>query len=112
MTSLTAGNYYLYASINDGQNPTVVSSYLATPVFVTGSISGYVQDPNNGNVLSWKVPQARPTMGPSGTCDPLTGNSGHTGAIVVCLGDGSVRLVSVSISMKTWNAALTPATIR
>jgi prepilin-type N-terminal cleavage/methylation domain-containing protein len=68
-----------------------------------------VPDPNNNNVLSYKVPQAAPTVGPTGTCDPTTANAGHTGVVLACLGDGSVRGVNASISLKTWNGALTPA---
>ena len=82
------------------------------PGFPGGAIqysTAMVPDPNNGNVQSWKVPQANPTFGPTGTCDPTTASSGHTGGVIVGMADGSVRLVSTSISLRTWNAALTPA---
>jgi prepilin-type N-terminal cleavage/methylation domain-containing protein len=68
-----------------------------------------VQDPNNGNAWSWKLPQIAPTVGTSGTCDPTTVNAGHPGVVLVTLGDGSVRPVSAGVSLRTWNAALTPA---
>jgi len=67
-----------------------------------------VADPANGNVPSWKVPQANPTFGSTGTCDPLTANAMHTGVAMVGVGHGSVRSVSSTITMKTWNAVLTP----
>jgi hypothetical protein len=35
-------------------------------------------------------------------CDPTRPSSGHTGVIVVALGDGSVRTVSADISPLTW----------
>ena len=51
LTNLPIGNYYLYASINDGQNPTVYSDYSAQTNFMpTGPISGSVLDNINGNV--------------------------------------------------------------
>jgi prepilin-type N-terminal cleavage/methylation domain-containing protein len=67
-----------------------------------------IPDPANGNVLSFKVPQASPSLGTTGTCDPTTASSMHTGVVLVGLGDGSVRSVSSSVSLRTWNAALTP----
>ncbi|MFO0823860.1 MAG: DUF1559 domain-containing protein [Gemmataceae bacterium] len=71
--------------------------------------SAKIPDPANGNVLSWKLPQVMPTLGTSGTCDPLTASSMHSGAVLVALADGSVRSVTSSLTLKTWNAALTPA---
>jgi prepilin-type N-terminal cleavage/methylation domain-containing protein/prepilin-type processing-associated H-X9-DG protein len=42
------------------------------------------------------------------TCTPLLPQSPHTGGINVSMGDGSVRLVTVDVSPRTWSAALTP----
>ena len=41
-------------------------------------------------------------------CDPSRGQSGHTGGMNVCLGDGSVHFVSESISPATWAVACDP----
>ncbi|MFQ3649239.1 MAG: DUF1559 domain-containing protein [Gemmataceae bacterium] len=68
-----------------------------------------IPDPANGNVMSWKRPQIRPSLGVTGNCDPLTGSSMHAGTVLVVLADGSVRGVSGSISLRTWNAVLSPA---
>jgi hypothetical protein len=68
-----------------------------------------VPDPISGNMTSWKTPQAAPTLGPTGTCDPTTASAAHAGGVLVGLGDGSVRTVSAVVSLSTWNAALTPA---
>ncbi|HEX4612087.1 MAG TPA: DUF1559 domain-containing protein [Urbifossiella sp.] len=91
--------------------PTVTSPNK--PAGFPGGQSQYttamVPDPANGNVMSFKAPQASPTLGTTGTCDPTTANSGHTGVVLVTLGDGTVRAVQVSITLKTWNAALSPA---
>lgn len=70
-----------------------------------------VPDPANGNVQSFKLPQANPLMGSTlatGSCDPLTANSGHPQGVVVCMGDGVVRFVPTSITLRVWNAVLTP----
>jgi len=55
----------------------------------------------------FKVPQVAPSTGASGTCNPLTFNAGHA-VVQVVLGDASVRQITSSISVTTWNAALTP----
>ena len=80
-----------------------------TIMFAIQYSTAKVLDPANGNASSWKRPQVRPTLGAGGTCDPLTFSSMHTGVVLVGMGDGSVRSVSDSISLQTWNAALTPA---
>jgi prepilin-type N-terminal cleavage/methylation domain-containing protein/prepilin-type processing-associated H-X9-DG protein len=45
---------------------------------------------------------------PFGGCDPSRGQSGHTNGMNVCLGDGSVKFVAVSISPTTWANACDP----
>jgi len=79
------------------------------PGFAIQYSTAMIPDPSNGNVMSFKTPQASPSLGTSGTCDPTTSSSMHTSGVIVGLSDGSVRLVSASISLRTWNAALTPA---
>jgi prepilin-type N-terminal cleavage/methylation domain-containing protein len=44
-----------------------------------------------------------------GNCNPLYAQTSHPGGMVVCMGDGSARTVSPSITAATWTAALTPA---
>jgi prepilin-type processing-associated H-X9-DG protein len=43
-----------------------------------------------------------------GTCDPSRGQSPHTGGMNCGLGDGSVRVVSPSVSAATWASACDP----
>ena len=50
-------------------------------------------------------PQARP---PVASCNPCMLQGPHSGGILVGLGDGSVRLVSTSISQNTWANAVSP----
>jgi len=42
------------------------------------------------------------SSGQDTSCDPLRAQTGHTGGMVVCLADGSVRTLGLSISDKTW----------
>src|SRR5262249_2580227 len=44
----------------------------------------------------------------AGNCNPAVLNSPHTAAMIVGLGDGSVRTVSSSISVTTWRNACIP----
>jgi prepilin-type N-terminal cleavage/methylation domain-containing protein/prepilin-type processing-associated H-X9-DG protein len=44
----------------------------------------------------------------AGQCDPLLAQSPHTGGINVCMGDGSVKFITKSISLTTWKAVMTP----
>lgn len=82
------------------------NSFPGFPGFVQYSTS-MINDPANGNVKSWKKPQAAPLTGPQGTCDPTTASGGHPAVVVTGICDGSVRNVSGNITLKTWNAVLT-----
>jgi hypothetical protein len=76
--------------------------------FGTQYSTAMIPDPANGNISSYRVPQAAPTVGATGTCNPLTASGGHASAVVIGICDGSTRTVSPNISLRTWNAALTP----
>jgi prepilin-type N-terminal cleavage/methylation domain-containing protein len=91
--------------------PTATTAMVPTgfPGWPMAYPTALVPDPANGNVPSWKTPQVAPTLGPTGTCDPTTASAQHTAGVLVGLGDGSTRPVSAAVSMRTWNAALTPA---
>ena len=102
--NLTTGDSIVYWT-----GETTTTTFPGFPGIATQYPTAMVPDPNNGNVASWKQPQGAPTLGTSGTCDPTTASSGHSGGVLAGLGDGSVRLVSGSVTLKTWNAALTPA---
>jgi hypothetical protein len=43
------------------------------------------------------------------TCDYTVAQTPHTGGIQISLGDGSSRNLNASVSLATWQAALTPA---
>jgi prepilin-type N-terminal cleavage/methylation domain-containing protein len=103
-TNLTTGDPIVYWTGAD-----TTTAFAGLPGFALQYPTARVADPNNGNVKSWKLPQAAPTLGASGTCDPTTASSGHVEGVLVSMGDASVRMVTASVSMKTWNAVLTPA---
>jgi prepilin-type N-terminal cleavage/methylation domain-containing protein len=102
--NLTTGDPIVYWA-----GETTTTNFPGFPGFAIQYPTAMVPDPNNGNVLSWKLPQANPTLGANGTCDPTTANSGHPSGVLVGMADGSVRLVTPAVSMRTWNAVLTPA---
>jgi prepilin-type N-terminal cleavage/methylation domain-containing protein len=104
-TNLTTGDAIVYWP---SYNTTTLPTGFPGTGFASAYPTGKVPDPNNGNLLSWKLPQAAPTVGATGSCDPLTASSPHTSGVMVAMGDGTVRLVAPSLTMKTWNAVLSP----
>jgi prepilin-type N-terminal cleavage/methylation domain-containing protein len=50
-----------------------------------------------------------PFMGAASQCDYALPATPHTGAIMVCMADASVRAVSSGVSVQTWLAASTPS---
>jgi prepilin-type N-terminal cleavage/methylation domain-containing protein len=102
--NLTTGDAIVYWT-----GAATTTSFPGLPGFALQYPTAMIPDPANGNVSSWKLPQVAPTLGASGTCDPTTGSGAHPGVVVVGLADGSVRMVFPSITLRTWNAALTPA---
>ena len=53
--------------------------------------------------------QVKPTPFLTPICDYTRASTGHTGGIMVCMGDASTRLVSEGVSPTTWWYAATPA---
>lgn len=101
--NLTTGDPIVYWT---GANTT--NSFPGFPGFGTQYSTSKIPDPLNGNALSWKLPQANPTLGPNGSCDPTTANGGHPGVVNITLADASTRIIDPRMTLKTWNSALTP----
>jgi prepilin-type processing-associated H-X9-DG protein len=101
--NLTTGDSIVY-----WPGAATTASFPGLPGFAIVYPTAQIPDPANGNVMSWKLPQVRPRMGPSGNCDPLTASAGHAGVVNVALADGSVRGVAPTITLQVWNAVLTP----
>jgi hypothetical protein len=67
------------------------------------AIKGYFGNPNTVGPKSKFQVQPAP-----GNCDPTRASTAHAGGILVCMGDGSVRMLSPSMSDAIWWAAVTP----
>ncbi|MFO0822715.1 MAG: DUF1559 domain-containing protein [Gemmataceae bacterium] len=106
--NLTTGDPISYWPGAEAGNSAPTVPGIGPGMFAIQYPTAKVADPANGGVMSWKLPQATPTLGTSGTCDPLTASSMHSGAVLVALADGSVRAVNPSLTMQTWNAVLSP----
>jgi hypothetical protein len=103
--NLTTGDPILFWPNMD---TTTNYSSIGFPGFATQYPTSKIADPVNGNVKSFLTPKANPTLGAGGNCNPLTANSLHGSVVQMGMADGSVKGVSPNVSMKTWNAALTP----
>jgi prepilin-type N-terminal cleavage/methylation domain-containing protein len=84
---------------NTGQSFGVVTQSYQIGVWSNGYGSISYQTPNYPF-------QVRP---PQNDCDVMVPQGLSTGGLQVLLGDGSVRMLDPSMSIKTWNASLTPA---
>lgn len=105
-TNLTTGDPIVYwkGITTPGGTPPLNT---ANSMFAITYPTAMVTDPNNGNMLSYLVPQIRPTVGTGGNCNSFTASAGHSAATIVCMGDGSVRAVTANVTMRSWNAVLT-----
>ncbi|HZY89943.1 MAG TPA: DUF1559 domain-containing protein [Gemmataceae bacterium] len=115
------GQARIPATFTDGTSNTIVFAekygYCAVS---NANNTGSLWYRNNGWTSTWgpyfNARLAGPTYGPQIKPIPYSTNclyqltsSGHTGGIVVALGDGSSRLVSQGISPVTWWWACTPS---
>jgi prepilin-type N-terminal cleavage/methylation domain-containing protein len=95
------GTMWAHTGVNSGQSwwPVVMA-----PDFVKYNPNCY--GPNPGAMY-----QSRPApfTGTGASCDFTRAATAHTGGIQTCLGDGSVRGVSSSVSAFTWWYAFTPS---
>jgi prepilin-type N-terminal cleavage/methylation domain-containing protein len=98
------------------------------PLFTNGGAPIFFPQSASGTVFNWAGeaganpnPLAPPPNGTypynlflyqtqpgPGACDPTVAQSPHVSGINVCMGDGSVKFVSNTVSQETWQAALTP----
>jgi len=79
----------------------------AIPGFGPGALfhGGAHSEPNYTDPGATLTFQVAP---PAGSCNNLILQTGHSGAMQIALGDGSVRGVGASITVATWVAACTP----
>jgi prepilin-type N-terminal cleavage/methylation domain-containing protein len=95
-------NFWGYGGTAAGPvgSPTLTTD-IHMPVFAPTGLGSTLTPPTVFSVF-----QSSPT--PS-KCDATLAQSPHPGGMVVCMGDGSARTVSPSISGPTWAHAITPS---
>jgi hypothetical protein len=106
--NLTTGDSIIY-----WPRMNVARAQNADPAIPLGVGTAYANSMVTEPTLGIKVyltPQAAPTVGTTGTCNPQTSSGGHTAVVNVGLCDGSVRGVSSKVTLITWNSVLTPNT--
>jgi prepilin-type N-terminal cleavage/methylation domain-containing protein len=79
-----------WADSEVGNGAPVIGSHIHTPLSYSPNLVPYFNINNPANCYGW------------------TANSSHTGALLVALGDGSVRNLSQGISTLTFNTAMVP----
>lgn len=62
----------------------------------------------NPNLVRFQVQPKQLGTG-TGICDPAAAQTPHAGGMLVCLGDGSVRVIAASLSDLTWRRVCAPA---
>lgn len=64
---------------------------------------------SSGDLFHWTAPAATPQPMPTvADCDPRNLQALDAGGCLVCMFDGSVRIVSAAVSGRTWYAAMWP----
>jgi prepilin-type N-terminal cleavage/methylation domain-containing protein len=98
--STGGGTMWTHSNYNSGQSwwPITMS-----PDYIKYSNQCY--GPNPGNLFQIGP---KPFLGSTGVCDWTRASTGHTGGILVGMGDGSSRLVAQGVSYMTWWYAFTP----
>jgi len=89
-------------------NPSRITNYYN--IWSYGRGFGSLYDPMFGHLITGpasKFLTAPITSGPNATCDPRLASAPRSAGILAGLGDGSVRLISNSVSPATWWAACT-----
>jgi len=105
-----------FSNIKDGLSQTVLFGEGYVNCDNLGRIALYSWWYHNFGIDQYEQPntlmfQDRPTLGTGGDptgCDNWRAQSGHSGGMNICLGDGSVRAIVPSISQTSWTAALMP----
>jgi prepilin-type N-terminal cleavage/methylation domain-containing protein len=67
----------------------------------------YGWNTQNGRLQYWDAPPQTGII--QSQCDKSRLQSFHTAAVVVCMGDGSTRVVNGAVSQGTWYSAISPA---
>ena len=95
-----------WASRFEAQTSAYIGYQGPNPGLAFGSDQPGQQAPVYGVAGYFQI-QPSPFLG-AGGCKPGIASTGHTGGIMACLGDGSVRLCSQGMSPNTWWQAVVP----
>jgi prepilin-type N-terminal cleavage/methylation domain-containing protein len=103
--------YYDQISTYGSSEAYNVWAWPLNPLNSGGTYGPYSPDPaylRGGTFFGTNYPLPQCGVSPN-DADPSRFQSMHTGIIIVCLMDGSVRTVSSAVSQYSWNLALDPA---
>jgi prepilin-type N-terminal cleavage/methylation domain-containing protein len=122
------GSAQIPASFPDGTSQTILFAEKYAACGKGGSAWGASDSTSRGLSFQWlpffadQLGRGNAAVGPNSkyllqpnpyasttACNPALASTSHTGGIMVCLGDASVRSVSAAVSGTTWWAACTPA---
>jgi prepilin-type N-terminal cleavage/methylation domain-containing protein/prepilin-type processing-associated H-X9-DG protein len=92
--------YWPYGGAWSAATPGGTNPYLLPQTGVTQFV--LANSPQSGFYTFQSQPQAV-------SCDPRYASTPHSSGINVCMGDGSVKLISSGISPATWQAIMTPS---
>jgi prepilin-type N-terminal cleavage/methylation domain-containing protein len=95
-----------WASRFEPQTNPLIGYGVGRPGLAYGTNEPDEQGPVYGVAGYFQV-QPVPWLGPGG-CIPGVASTGHTGGILVALGDGSVRICAKGMSVNTWWMAIVP----
>jgi prepilin-type N-terminal cleavage/methylation domain-containing protein len=101
--SLDGGSLWAYSVFPGVKLPPPMNPPIK-PYHAAFAIAGYFGNPNA--IHAGSKFQVQPT---AGNCDPTRAATAHAGGMLVCLADGSVRMLAPSLSGETWWAAVTPS---
>jgi prepilin-type N-terminal cleavage/methylation domain-containing protein len=107
-TWAVGGSYWAYSALSRPALPPPMNP-PPKPVYPGFEITFFAAAPGGATAIG---PASRFQSQPSpylGNCDPLRAATPHTGGILVCLADASVRSLSNAISPNTWWFACTPS---
>jgi len=95
-----------WASRFEAQTSPYIGYQAPNPNLAFGSNQPGQQGPIYGTAGYFQI-QPMPFLG-AGGCKPGVASTGHSGGILACLGDGSVRVCTQGMSPNTWWQAMVP----
>jgi prepilin-type N-terminal cleavage/methylation domain-containing protein len=101
--ALNGGNLWAYCLVKNVVDLPPPMDLGLGPFHSAFAIAGYFGNPNSIGPGSKFQVQPSP-----GNCDPTRASTAHVGGMLVCLGDGSVRMLARNMSDEVWWKLMTP----